>query len=75
MLSTNTSILKLMGRVPLANKDYLTTIMTFASILKAAFSQAAAVPSCRMVTQGKAYIGSFVEGSAADLNPKGRIRV
>jgi hypothetical protein len=73
VLSTNSSITKLVGRAPIAGKDYPTTIIDLYAVDPegVTFGQTAGVPELpNGYIQGRSYIGSFVEGSAADLNTK-----
>jgi hypothetical protein len=68
-LSTDTSLTRLVGTVPIANTDYPVTIVDLyaADLEGIAFGQTAGVPELpNGYVQGKFYLGSFVEGSAAD---------
>ena len=72
VLSTNTTINKLVGTVPLAKPEYPTTIVDLyaADPEGIAYGQALGLPELPFgFLQGRVYIGSFVEGSAADKNP------
>ncbi|HVY70751.1 MAG TPA: hypothetical protein VHH73_12545, partial [Verrucomicrobiae bacterium] len=70
-LSTNTSLTKLIGTVPIANTNYPVTIIDLyaADPEGLAFGLTSGIPDFPYgYVQGLAYIGSFVEGSAQDLN-------
>lgn len=71
VLSTNTTLARLVGTVPVANAEYPVTIIDLyaADPEGIAYGQAAAVPELpNGYVQGKAYIGSFVDNSPADSN-------
>lgn len=72
-LSDQTTLTRLIGTVPRANTaEYPTTIIDLyaADPEGIAFGQSVGIPELpNGYVQGKAYIASFVEGSAADLDP------
>jgi hypothetical protein len=73
VLATNTTRLQLVGSVPAANPDaYASTIIDLylADPVGMTNGQAADIPGLPQgFVQGRTYLGSFVEGSAADLDP------
>jgi len=71
VLSADTTISRLAGKVPVANADYPTTIIDLyaADPEGIAYGQTAgAAEYPNGYVQGKTYIGSFVDNSAADKN-------
>lgn len=72
VLSTNTTLNKLVGSVPIANAEYPVTIVDLyaADPEGITYGQSFGIPELPLgFVQGRSYIASFVEGSAADKNP------
>jgi hypothetical protein len=72
IIATNTTINRLVGQVPIANAQHPVTIVDLYAadpegIASGQATGAAELPSGWV--QGRAYVGSFVEGSAADRDP------
>jgi hypothetical protein len=71
VISTNSTATRLIGTVPVANAEYPTTIIDvyIADPEGIAYGKTAAVPELPDgYVQGKTYLGSFVDNSAADAN-------
>jgi hypothetical protein len=71
VISSNSTATRLIGTVPVANQDYPVTIIDvyIADPEGIAYGQTAAVPELpNGYVQGKTYLGSFVDNSAADAN-------